>query len=264
MSVSTKRKRESNENDNKNVKLFVTPNKTYSSRPIPFKQIDLNSKLPKVEICHFSEIPREIREVLFSILTPNDLYKLSLTSHEYYGYVNDFLRSSMGLVYLKAFLSNKNTTKSTVISDDRIKSIGRLYRLLTCLETINRRIQVYKDVLFIKLHLLPGKEIEDVRSAGRFLSEAIATWPERDLEILYSQFDHHLLLKKKIEQFYTSKEVGTEPELEMDIRSCFRLMYFDSIQISYIRGCFLNLILRNRPIWFQARLFLNLFGSVTQ
>ena len=57
--------------------------------------------------------------------------------------------------------------------------------------------------------------------------------------------------------------VGIENELEQSIRSCFRLVYFDSIRLHAHRGCLLNIVLYKQPIWFQARLIYLLFGPIS-
>ena len=59
------------------------------------------------------------------------------------------------------------------------------------------------------------------------------------------------------------RSVGIEIQLERAIRSCFRLVYFDSIRLHAHRGCLLNGILYRQPIWFQARLIYLLFGPMT-
>ena len=57
--------------------------------------------------------------------------------------------------------------------------------------------------------------------------------------------------------------MGLETRLELGIRSCFRLVYFDSIRLHAHRGCLLNIILHKQPIWFQARLIYLLFGPMS-
>ncbi len=67
-------------------------------------------------------------------------------------------------------------------------------------------------------------------------------------------------MNRKIENFVL---VGIEIQLEQSIRSCFRLIYFDSIRLHAHRGCLLNVILYKQPIWFQARLIYLLFGPIS-
>ena len=59
-----------------------------------------------------------------------------------------------------------------------------------------------------------------------------------------------------------SFSVGIELPLEQNLRSCFRLVFFDSIRLHSHRGCLLNVILSKQPIWFQARLLFLLFGPM--
>ena len=56
--------------------------------------------------------------------------------------------------------------------------------------------------------------------------------------------------------------MGIELHLEHNLRSTFRLVYFDSIRLHSHRGCLLNVILNKQPIWFQARLMYLLFGPM--
>lgn len=115
---------------------------------------------------------------------------------------------------------------------------------------------------------------------GRFLGETTKHWSEREITWTFSQLDSHLQLRKKIDRFYScehgqflpsllllliddSFSVGIEHQLEYAIRSCFRLVYFDSIRLHAHRGCLLNVILYKQPIWFQARLIYLLFGPMS-
>ena len=56
--------------------------------------------------------------------------------------------------------------------------------------------------------------------------------------------------------------VGIDLPLEQNLRSSFRLVFFDSIRLHSHRGCLLNVVLCKQPIWFQARLLFLLFGPM--
>ena len=56
--------------------------------------------------------------------------------------------------------------------------------------------------------------------------------------------------------------VGIDLPLEQNLRSSFRLVFFDSIRLHSHRGCLLSLILSKQPIWFQSRLMYLLFGPM--
>jgi len=239
----------------------------FTSSPSPAKKrllqvmtFQIKSPLMPMNVCYLSQLPIEVRDYIFYKLSPYDLHQLASTSNEYFIIVLNFLRSSMGTRYLKTILDT---------SPDRPRSgawerLGRLYGLMTSLLPLSRRIQIIKDVLFTKLNLSgDGASSDDLSYIGRFFGEATKHWSEREVAWAFSQFDSHLQLKKKIDRFYTCEHGGIEIQLEHTIRSCFRLVYFDSIRLHAHRGCLLNGILYRQPIWFQARLIYLLFGPMS-
>ncbi|CAF1232724.1 unnamed protein product, partial [Adineta ricciae] len=245
-------------------KFLIVKDDFSTTSPSPAKKrllkvMSLNNQTPLIplNICYLSQLPTEMRDLVFFKLSPYDLHQLASTSNVYFTFVLNFLRSSMGTQYLKIVLQT---------SPDRRRSgawerLGRLFGLMTSLLPLSRRIQIIKEVFFSKLNLsADGTSLDDLSHMGRFLGEVTKHWSEREIAWTFSQFDSYLHLKKKIDRFYSCEHVGVETELEQNIRSCFRLVYFDSIRLHAHRGCLLNVILYRQPIWFQARLIYLLFG----
>ncbi|CAF1407035.1 unnamed protein product [Adineta steineri] len=216
--------------------------------------------ISQLNICYLSQLPVEMRDLIFLKLSPYDLHQLACTSNEYFSIILNFLRSSMGTRYIKTVLEiSPNQRRSGAW-----ERLGRLYGLMTSLVPVARRIQIIKELLFTKLNLTcDGSNTEDLCHIGRFFGEATKHWSEREISWAFSQLDSYLQLKKKIDRFYSCEHVGIEIRLEQTIRSCFRLVYFDFIRLHAHRGCLLNVILYKQPIWFQARLIYLLFGPVS-
>ncbi|CAF1345149.1 unnamed protein product [Rotaria magnacalcarata] len=238
----------------------VSSSSSKKKRFLQLTPFNVKQSVIPANLCYLSQIPIEMRDLILLKLSAHELHQLASTSNEYFSIVLNFLRSSMGTRYIQFVLH---------ITPDRRRSgawenLGRLYGLMTSLLPLVRRIQMIKEVLFNKLNLSDdGSCMEDLSRIGRFFGEATRHWSEREIAWAFSQLDSHLQLQKKVDRFYSCEHVGVEAQLEQSIRSCFRLVYFDSIRLYAHRGCLLNVILYKQPIWFQARLIYLLFGPMS-
>ncbi|XP_064400088.1 F-box only protein 47-like [Halichondria panicea] len=224
--------------------------------PITRKQLARMKKFQRLDPGGlFNSLPPEVLHKLFSMLDPESMLSLCLTSTVLISYVQGYVYTSAGLSHI---LPPLVTNDMDTVSKRSFNLLGMIIKAVTLMDTFKNRLKV--AAFFIdKLHpvylsiyqLLSHKTAYECFGAA--LNAFVSGWEDCAKTRVYE------LVKSKSKLIDRTNTVlqavpGSLPWQETDVRALHREVFLCPVKSDEEYGLWLSLILKPWPLVFQAKL----------